>query len=47
MDMIREEHLKDMENYIKKVCDEAKICGVTVEEIKELVELVYKEDMIE
>lgn len=45
IDMIREEHLKSMEDYIRKACDEARICGVGIEDMKDLIEMVYKEEV--
>lgn len=42
-DFIREEHLRIMEENLQKAIDNAKISGISLEEIIEIVTMLYKE----
>ncbi len=44
MNLIREEHLKILEKNISAACSEAKICGVSLEDLTELLTLMYTEE---
>ncbi len=40
-DFLREEAVRHTEELLIKACEQAKICGLTLEEMKEILELVY------
>lgn len=42
--LIKEEKLKNIEERIYNIWEEAKICGITSEELKEMVELICGEE---
>ena len=42
--LIKEEKLKNIEERIYDIWEEAKICGITSEELKEMVELICGEE---
>ena len=42
--LIKEEKLKNIEERISDIWEEAKICGITSEELKEMVELICGEE---
>ncbi len=44
MDLIREEHLKNLEDHLKKAYAEAVICGIGIDEIKELLDIIGDEN---
>lgn len=44
MDLIREEHLKTLEDHLKKAYAEAVICGIGIDEIKELLDIIGDEN---
>ncbi|MDO4482415.1 MAG: GntR family transcriptional regulator [Bacillota bacterium] len=41
-ELIREEHLKKIENLMKEISELAPACGLSIEELKEMLELVYE-----
>ena len=43
-DFLREETIRQTEELLSKVCDKAKMCGLTVDELKEMLELMYSEE---
>lgn len=43
-ELLREENLRQAEEYLSKAAEKAKIGGVSLEELKELLELVYNEN---
>ena len=43
VEFIREEHLRIAEEYLQKAVDTAKISGITVEELTEILALLYRE----
>ncbi len=43
-DFLREESVRQTENLLAKACERAKICGLTLDEMKEILELVYGGD---
>lgn len=43
-DFLREESVRQTEELLAKACEKAKICGLTLEEMKEILELVYGGD---
>lgn len=40
-DFLREETVRQTEELLTKACEKGKLCGLTVEEMKEILELVY------
>lgn len=40
-DFLREESIRQTEELLAKACDKARLCGLTLEEMKEILELVY------
>ncbi|MPW24411.1 GntR family transcriptional regulator [Alkalibaculum sp. M08DMB] len=42
-DFIREEHLRITEEYLQKAIDSAQISGINLEEIIEMISMLYKE----
>lgn len=43
-DFLREESIRQTEELLSKACEKAKLCGLTLEEMKEILELVYGGD---
>ena len=43
-DFLREESVRQTEELLTKACEKAKLCGLTLEEMKEILELVYGGD---
>ncbi len=43
-DFLREESVRQTEELLAKACEKARMCGLTVEELKEMIELMYSED---
>ena len=40
-DFLREEGVRQAEELLSKACEKGKLCGLTLEEMKEILELVY------
>ena len=40
-DFLREEAVRQTEELLSKACEKAKICGLTLEEMKEILDIVY------
>ena len=40
-DFLREEAVRQTEEILSKACEKAKICGLTLDEMKEILDLVY------
>lgn len=40
-ELIKEENLRDIEEHMSIICEKAKICGVTLDELKETLEIIY------
>lgn len=43
-DFLREETVRQTEELLEKACEKAHMCGLTLEEMKEILELVYGGD---
>ena len=43
IDFIREEHLRNIENHMQSISESANICGISIEELIEMLTLIYKE----
>lgn len=43
-DFLREEGVRQAEEILAKACEKARICGLTLDEMKEMLELVYSEN---
>lgn len=43
-ELIREQHYRNMEEYLQKAVETAKISGLTLEELLEILTLLYKEE---
>ena len=43
-DFLREETVKQTEELLQKACDKARLCGLTLAEMKEMLELMYEGD---
>lgn len=44
MEVFREEQLRRIESLITEACGKARLCGVTAEELKEIIDLIYGEN---
>ena len=44
IELIREEKLKEIQEYIEKIYDISKISNISEEEIKELFKMIFEED---
>ena len=44
MDFVREAHLKDAEDAMRKACELGRICGMTLEEMKDMLTMMYEEE---
>ena len=44
IELIKEEKLKEIQNYIEKIYDISKISNISEEEIKELFKMIFEED---
>ena len=42
-ELIKEANLKIIDESLAKACDSAKKCGISAEELKELIDIIYKE----
>ena len=42
--LIKEEKLKDIENKISCIWEEARLCGITLEELREMLEIIWGEE---
>lgn len=40
-DFLREEAVKQTEELLAKACEKARICGLSAEEVKEIIDLIY------
>ena len=40
-ELFREEQLRQIEDMLINVCDKAKLCGVELDELREILEIVY------
>ncbi len=40
-DFLREEHMRQIESLLEKVCEQAKVCDLSLEELKEMLDLMY------
>ncbi len=40
-DFLREEHMRQIETLLEKVCEQAKICNLTLTELREMLDLMY------
>ena len=45
LELIREEKLKEIQNYIEKIYDISKISNISEEEIKELFKMIFEEEI--
>ncbi len=43
-DFLREESVRQTEELLARACEKAKVCGLTLEEMQEILELVYGGD---
>ena len=41
-DFLREEGLKQIENYLTLACEKARLCSVELDELEELLKIIYK-----
>lgn len=41
-DFLREEGLKQIENYLALACEKARLCSVELDELEELLKIIYK-----
>lgn len=46
-DFLREESVRQTEEMLAKACEKARMCGLTLEDMKEILELVYGGDQDE
>lgn len=40
-DFLREEHMRQIENLLEKVCEQAKICDLSLDDLQEMLDLMY------
>lgn len=45
LELIKEEKLKEIQNYIEKIYDISKMSNISEEEIKELFKIIFEEDI--
>ena len=38
---MREENLRQAEDFISQACQKAKLCGIGLDELKEILEIIY------
>lgn len=43
VEFLKEEQLRIIEEHMQKICEASKVCGVNLEELVEMLTLVYKE----
>lgn len=43
MELLKEKNLKDMEKNLQEACEKAKLCGVSLKEMKEILDIMYEE----
>ena len=43
-DFLREESVRQTEELLSKACEKARMCGLTKEELKEIIDIVYGDD---
>lgn len=44
-DFLREETVRQTEELLMKACEKARVCAVTLDEMKEMLEICYNEDL--
>jgi GntR family transcriptional regulator len=44
-ELLREENLRCMEDLLSQACDKAKICGVKFDELKDILEMIYNNEL--
>ena len=42
LEFIKEEHLKNIEGYMQKICESANICNISMDELIEMLKLIYE-----
>jgi GntR family transcriptional regulator len=40
-EFLREEHIRQIESLLEKACEQAKVCDLTLEELQEMLNLIY------
>lgn len=40
-EFLREEHIRQIETLLEKVCEQAKVCDLSLEELREMLDLMY------
>ena len=45
LDLIKEEKLKEIQNYIEKIYEISKLSNISEEEVKELFKMIFEEDL--
>lgn len=40
-DFLREEHMRQIETMMEKICEQAKVCDLSLEDLKEMLDLMY------
>ncbi len=40
-DFLREEHMRQIETLLEKVCEQARVCDLSLEDLKEMLDLMY------
>lgn len=41
-ELFREEQLRQIEDFLAQACEKSRLCGVTLPELQEILELIYK-----
>lgn len=41
-ELLKEKNLREMEDNLKEACEKAKLCGVSLNDMKELLEIMYE-----
>lgn len=44
-DFLREENIRQTEELLRKACERAKLCNLTAEELKEIIDMLYGGEM--
>jgi len=40
-ELLKEQNLREIESLLSQACEKARICGITTEELKEILEIIY------
>ena len=44
-DFLREENVREAEDFLRKACEKAKMCNLSADDLKEIIDMLYGGDM--